>query len=326
MKDRAYPEFRLDSFNLVNFILRNWKVYLFTGLAAFIISALVSLFITPGYESEVILYPSSNIDMAGSQLFGDGRQESPFGDEQSVERILQILQSDDIRERLVEKYSLFEHYDIDEDARYRYTQLERKLNRNIGFSKTRFMSVRLSIMDADPVIAASMANDIASMIDSTFNRLIKDAGRKHLRVLEKQQQEQALLISMYEDSLRMMAGSHVSAGRQYARSDSRVDNMTDYGPAYVRLSESHEQAVEDMGVLQQKLAEARIAAGEDFPYIIVVNEAKVAEKKSFPNRSIIVILSTLSVLLFVFFMMLITEGLSLKRENSVGSESPQDNV
>ncbi len=103
MKDKAYPEFHLDSFSLVNFILRNWKVYFFTGLAAFIISAVVSLFITPKYESEVILYPSGNVGTSGSQLFGTATQESTFGDEQAVERILQILQSDDIRERLVEK-------------------------------------------------------------------------------------------------------------------------------------------------------------------------------------------------------------------------------
>ncbi len=314
MKDKTYPEFCLDSFSLVNFILRNWKIYFFTGLAAFIISALVSLFITPKYESEVILYPSGNVGMSGSQLFRTGAQESTFGDEQAVERILQILQSDDIRERLVEKYSLFEHYDIDEDTRYRYTQLERKLNGNIDFSKTRFMSVRLVIMDEDPVIAAAMANDITSMIDSTFNRLIQEAGRKHLRVLEKQEQEQALLISMYEDSLRLKAEAQGSVGRQYAGSDSRVDNMADYGPAYVRLSESHRQAVEDMGMIRQKITEARIAAGSDFPYIMVVNEAKVAEKKSFPRRSIIVILSTISVLLFVFFVMLINEGISLRRE------------
>ncbi|MDZ7739320.1 MAG: Wzz/FepE/Etk N-terminal domain-containing protein [Bacteroidales bacterium] len=314
MKNKAYPEFRLDSFSLVNFILRNWKVYFFTGLAAFIISALVSLFITPRYESEVILYPSGNVGSTGAQLFGSGTQESSFGDEEAVERILQVLQSDNIRERLVEKYSLFEHYDISRDTRYRYTQLNRKMDRNINFGKTRFMSVRLTIMDEDPVIAAAMANDIASMIDSTFNRLIKETGRKHLRVLEKQQQEQALLISLYEDSLRMMAEAHGRAGRQYAGSDSRVDNMADYGPAYVRLSESHEQAVEDMGMIRQKITEARIAAGEDFPYIMVVNEAQVAEKKSFPRRGIIVILSTISVLLFVFFVMLITEGISLRRE------------
>ncbi|MFO7755489.1 MAG: Wzz/FepE/Etk N-terminal domain-containing protein [Bacteroidales bacterium] len=314
MKDKAYPEFRLDSFSFVNFILRNWKVYFFTGLAAFIISAVVSLFITPKYESEVILYPSGNVGAGAAQLFGTGSQESTFGDEQAVERILQILQSDNIRERLVEKYSLFEHYDISGDARYRYTQLNRKMDRNIDFSKTRFMSVRLSIMDEDPKIAAAMANDIALMIDSTFNRLIKETGRKHLRVLEKQQQEQALLINMYEDSLGMMTETYNRGGRQYAGSDSRVDNMADYGPAYVRLSESHEQAVEDMGMIRQKITEARIAAGSDFPYIMVVNEAQVAEKKSFPRRSVIVILSTISVLLFVFFVMLIAEGISLRRE------------
>ncbi len=324
MKDKAYPEFHLDSFSLVNFILRNWKVYFFTGLAAFIISALVSFFITPKYKSEVILYPSTNVSMPGSQLFGPGTRESTFGDEQAVERILQILQSDDIRERLVEKYSLFEHYGIDEDTRYRYTQLQRKLDGNMDFGKTRFMSVRLSIMDEDPVIAAAMANDIASMIDSTFNRLIKEAGRKHLRVLEIKQQEQAMLISMYEDSLSLMAEANGSAGRQYAGSDSRVDNMADYGPAYVRLSESHEQAVEDMGMIRRKITEASIAAGADFPYIMVVNEAKVAEKKSFPRRSIIVILSTISVLLFVFFVMMITEGISLRRETGKSGKSEQD--
>ncbi len=315
MKDKTHPEFRLDSFNLVNFILEHWKLFLVTGIIAFLVSAAISLLIRPRYSSEVVLYPSASVEEAGSRVFSDQSAETVFGDEEAVEKILQILQSDDIRTWLVEKYDLFSHYGIDNNTRYRYTHLNNKMDRNIRFGKTMYMSVRITVTDEDPVIAADMANDIASMIDSTFNRLVRNAGNKYLTVLERQYKEQELLINQFEDSLETLgkklgiSGSHTISGNA-----SRIDNMADYGPDYVRLAENHEQAVEDLGLIRQKLTEARISAGEDFPYTLIVNKARVSERKSFPRRTYIVVISTLSTLLFVLLIMIIFEGLSFGKE------------
>jgi uncharacterized protein involved in exopolysaccharide biosynthesis len=49
------------------------------------------------------------------------------------------------------------------------------------------------------------------------------------------------------------------------------------------------------------------------PYTHIVDRAVVAEKKVFPRRSIIVVVSTLSVLLLLTLILFVAEGVKLHR-------------
>jgi len=60
MKGNIRAEFRQDSFDLLNFFMRHFRKFVTAGIAAAILSAVISLLIRPLYESTVILYPSSN--------------------------------------------------------------------------------------------------------------------------------------------------------------------------------------------------------------------------------------------------------------------------
>ncbi|MCD4770436.1 MAG: hypothetical protein K8R35_09750 [Bacteroidales bacterium] len=314
MAEKNYPEFRLDSFNLMNFILRYRNFFFITGVAAFIISAAITLTITPLFRSTVILYPASNITGSGSMFFGNESSVLTFGDEEGTEKILQLLQSEEISDFLRDKYDLFNHYEIEDDAKYRYTQLGQKMNKYISYRKTRYMSVRVDVLDHDPEIAACMANDIAVMVDSSFNRLLKDAGRKQLTVIDKQYDRQMSLVKSYEDSLKIYGVGNIVRyneeldGGAIRKRESRA-RLAQYSPDYLRFSANHEMALEDLGVIRQRYTEARMAAEEDFPYTLVVNSARVAEKKAFPRRSVITIISTLATLLFVLVVLIFTDGL-----------------
>lgn len=311
MREKVYPEFSLDSFNLINFLFRYWKVFIITGIVAFIVSVIVSLTITPKFMSTVNLYPASNISESGARLFSDEPAVISFGDEQSTEKVLQLLQSDMIKEFLIEKYSLFSHYDIPDDARYRYTMMNNIMKKNISFRKTRYMSVQLSVLDTDPHIAASIANDIAALIDTTFNQMLRDAANKYLVVLEKEYSRQQNLIRAYEDSLTgiMKKSDRISSAYGRGESTTRADNLAEYGAGFMRFSESHEQAVEDLGLIRQSLTEARLSASENLPYVLMINKAREAEKKAFPKRSVIVLASVFASLIFLFLVLMIIDGL-----------------
>ncbi len=313
MTEKSYPEFRLDSFNLINFIFRYWNLFLFTGIAAFLISAAITLTITPLFRSTVILYPASNISESGSIFFGNESSILTFGDEEGTEKILQLLQSDETGDFLREKYDLFNHYEIEDDAKYRYTQLAMKMNKYISCRKTQYMSVRVDVLDPDPEIAACMANDIAALVDTSFNRLLKEAGRKQVAIMERQYDRQMQLIKSYEDSLKLFGAGTIGGYNDglvtgsIQKRESRIQ-LAQYSPDYFRFSANHELALEDLGLLRQRLIEARMAAEEDFPYTLVVNSARVAERKAFPRRSVITIVSTLTTLLFVLVILIFVDG------------------
>jgi uncharacterized protein involved in exopolysaccharide biosynthesis len=49
------------------------------------------------------------------------------------------------------------------------------------------------------------------------------------------------------------------------------------------------------------------------PYTLIVDRAIVAEKKAYPRRSIMVIVSTLSVLVLVALVLFVAEGVKVHR-------------
>jgi uncharacterized protein involved in exopolysaccharide biosynthesis len=51
------------------------------------------------------------------------------------------------------------------------------------------------------------------------------------------------------------------------------------------------------------------------PYTLVVDSAVVAEKKAFPRRSIIVLVSTVSVLILMALVLFVAEGVKLHRSD-----------
>lgn len=317
MKNKPLPEFRLDSFNLVTFIFRYWKLFGVTAVVAGVISVAVSLTITPMYLSTVTLYPSSNITAGAPGLFDGESTAIGFGDEEATEKVLQILGSDRITDFIIDRYNLMDHYGIEPDARYRYSQLAAKMDKYITYRKTRYMSVEINVLDTDPEIAAGMANDIAALIDTTFNEMLQEAGRKYLSVIESQYQKQESLVKAFEDSL-LKSGiwkqaetgyDPASVRRSGVRSDLR--NISPYSPEYLRLSASHELAIEDLGLLREKYTEAKMSAMEQLPYTLVINRARIAEKKAFPDRSSIVIISTLSAILFVMVVMIVLDGIKI---------------
>jgi len=309
MIEKQHPEFRLDSFSLVNLVLRYWKVLMITGILAFIISAIISLTITPLYRSNVTLFPASNISESAAVIFNSNASILSFGDEEATERVLQILQSDDIREYLVQKYELFDHYGIEPEERYSYTLLHGKMDKYISFRKTQFMSVDISVLDNDPEVAARMANDIAAFVDTIFNKLLQNAGVKYFEIISSQYNSQMDLVIAYEDSLLKLGNDH---GIINVEEEFRAGNIARFGPEFLRFSESHGQAVENLGIIQQKQTEAKLAARQDFPYTFVINEARVQEKKAFPRRSVITIISTALTLLFVIIVLIILDGLAFR--------------
>lgn len=312
MKKKPSPEFRLDSFNLVNFIFRYWKVFLVTGALSFIISAIVSLTMKPLYRSDVTLFPASNISESAAFLFSSDASILSFGDEEATEKVLQILQSDDIREYLIEKYDLFNHYEIEPDLKYRRTVLQERMLKYISFRKTQFMSVNISVMDKDPEIAAYMANDIAAMVDTMFNKLLQLAGKSYFEIIKTQYNRQMGIIKVYEDSLLLLGATRriINIGDEF-----RAGNVARFGPEFIRFSESHQQAVADLGIIQQKHTEAKIAASQDFPYTFIINDARASEKKAFPRRSVIVIISTAVTLLFVLVVLIVLDGLVMPEKD-----------
>jgi hypothetical protein len=308
MKPFQTVHFKADSFNLINLVLKYRKALIITCLAAAIVSAVISLTITPQFRSVVVLYPTTNV-VESQSLFGAPNSTTAlFGNETATEKVLQILRSDNIKNYLTKKYDLMMHYKISDKARYKYTMLNDRMNRNIMSRKTQYNSIEISVLDKDPGIAAAMANDIAMQIDTVFNQIVKDAERKSYKAISISYEDQLKRVRMLEDSLNLLVPKGSLALYQGNATPGNLNNSwkaasIPFSPEFLRLNHMFETENENLSAIRGKLSEAKILSTQNLPYTHIINEAKVQEKKALPRRSMIVAASTLSALLLMIFIL-----------------------
>ncbi len=320
--------FRFESTNLLLYMWNRKKPLIVVSFIAFVVSVIVSLTITPKFRSTVIFFPSSSTSISKALIStsggGPSRDILQFGEEEETERLLQILYSDEIRERLVEKYNLFEHYEIDPDSRYKYTILYGKMKENISFRKTEYMSIRIDVLDTDRKVAADMANEIASLLDSTMNRMQKKRAHEAYKIVEQEYHSLKNEISALEDSLKTLGKlgvfnveaqsqglvelylDAVSRGNrnQAERLEKQINVLAEHGGTYLFLTEFLENESARLSLLKEKYVEAKVDAEQNLSHTFIVNKGQEAEKKAYPKRSIIVIISTFSAFLFTLIVLI----------------------
>ncbi len=318
MKSKGTVHFKPDSVDVINLFIRYWKALLIAGVAAVIISASFSLVIKPLFKSTVVLYPTTNV-VESQSLFGSPNTVTElFGNETATEKVLQILRSDNIKNYLIKKYDLMTHYEISPNARYKYTLLNHRMNKYIISRKTQYNSIEISVLDSDPVIASTMANDIARQIDSVFNQIVKEAGRKSFNAIYNSYNDQFRRVKSLEDSLHLIspadAVSVYPGNLKAGRSNSLWGTAaTTYSAEFLRLINMFESENENLSAIRSRLTEAKMLAEQDLPYTHIINEARVSEKKAQPKRSLIVFASTLSTLLLMIFILGLAD--SVKRDD-----------
>ena len=290
MKSNFKAEFKPDSIDLINFIISHFRIFLITGILAGILSVVISLLIRPLYESKVILYPAANITESRTLLGEATSNTTLFGDDDATEKLLQVISSEQVREYLKKKYNLADHYRIKPSERYPNTIVAEKMDRYIHSSKTSFGSVEIRVRDRDRELACAMANDIALRSDTIFNDLQRNAASVMLDEISRSYELQDRRVRQYEDSLKNLEGAAVL--KAYAT----LETETDY-----------------LGLIRGRYLEALALSQQTMPYTLIVDRAVVAEKKVYPRRSVMVIVSTLSVLLLVALILFVAEGVKVNR-------------
>ncbi len=322
-------QYKFESLDLIVYLWKRRIPLIIITLVGAILSTIVSFTITPKFRSTVVLFPASETPVSKSLLqanFQDRKGILGFGEEVQLERMLQILHSDEIRDKIIDRYNLMDHYEIEFDAPYPRTKLFTEYASNIKFKRTEYNSIVIEVMDKDPQMAADIANNIAALIDSTMNRMVVDRALKALDLVEQEYLKLELDVKMYKDTLASMSHSGMIiyesqaervteayskalaagniAGAERLKNDFKVLDDFSGNFIYFRSLLSHESR--RLSELNAKYMEAKAEAGLQLSNVFILDKAYKAEKKSYPKKSIIVTVATfstfiLAVLAFLFF-------------------------
>ncbi|MFN8257020.1 MAG: Wzz/FepE/Etk N-terminal domain-containing protein [Bacteroidales bacterium] len=291
---------QFNTIELFKFLIRNFKALLILTLSGAIVSIIVSLLITPKFKSVVVIFAASTSSVSKALLTDMSMTPKDilkFGEEEETEQLLQILHSDEITARIIKKHDLLNHYEIDSSSKYFKSELLDEYYSNISFRKTEFQAIEIKVMDTKPEYAAAIANDIAALLDSVYNKIQKDRAYKALKIVETVYADQRIYVDILKDSIN----SSVNANNKLNSA----------------LAKQLDEEILQLSLLKSKLNEAKVDAYQDLPHKYIVNPAQVSERKSYPVRWLIVVISTISTFVFGIFFLLILERLqSIRKELS----------
>ena len=192
------------------------------------------------------------------------------------------------------------------------------------------MAVQIIVYDTDPQLAADIANTIAALLDSIKNEMQHERAIQGLAVVEMEHETLQQEVNTIVDSLitlgklgvndveyqsqvlnqqvaiAIMEGN-TEAQRQLQK---RLDILGQYGGIYMSLKNALEYKTEQLTMIQARLKEATVDARESLPQKFIVSDAFKAEKKSYPIRWLVIVVSTLSALFLTIIVIMIIEKIA----------------
>jgi len=304
-----------DASFLVSILVKHRKQLIAITLTTVALSILFSspIFITPKYKSTAIIYPFNII---------------PYSSESPTEQLIQLLESEDIRDAVANDFNLMAHYEIDSTGKYPLTELHETMKENINIDKTKFESVEIIVMDKDPKMASDIADSIVSKLNKKSLDLLRKKSLEVVIISENQLKlRQAEIDSMQnlmkqiskeygivdmEQQIRSLSRVYYEGVSKGAGDGKRLENviqaMGAKGFELVGLAENVEEVRKQYNKIKQQYDQSLRDMTKELTYSNIITSPVPAEKKSYPVRSMIVLLSTISTLVLSITLLIIFEG------------------
>ena len=338
-------EEKFNSFNLVFFFWKKRRVFFIVcGLTA-VLSLIASFLIQPQYKSSVIIYPPRTNSIAkiltAEQSYNEKLDIRAYGIDEEVEQMLQILSSRDLKNKIVKKFNMAHHYGIDTNKRYGKAKLNKAVDNNWTFKRTAYGAIAINVTDVDPKWAQEIALEISNELDSMKNSIEKTRATAAYHYLLKHIENTEAEIERLNDSVKLLMSYGVydferqseRVMQQYAaavaqgndaairRLQSELEKLSTYGPKILSYKQSQEDFGTYLAVCRGRLMDAKLEAETVFPQKFVIEMPECSDKKVYPNKALIITLSTIGAFILTAFLLLLLDAFKnasskLREENA----------
>ncbi len=305
-------EYKESTYYFIRVILR-WKMqFIIISAAAIVLSVLFSSewFIKPKYKSSAIIYPSNII---------------PYSSESPSEQMLQLLESADIRDALVKKYNLAEHYNIDTTENGGISKLVNSYESNVEIRRTQFESIEIKVLDENPGIACSMVNEIVEQLNLKARALQREKTSEVLVIVENQLKHKQVALDSIDKVLKELRIKYQildyevqskEVTKAYLKSlangknkiqdiDAMMRNLEEKGGEYYEAKKTYDTHLGSYNATRLEYDNVLKDLTKELTYTNVVTKPSIADKKSYPVRWLIVTISFFASNMFLFLMALI---------------------
>ena len=204
--------------------LFKWKKQIFiTCLIAGIGGVIISLVLPAYYESTTVFLVASPDQAKPELLFGEtGNELEYYGEDEDIDRILTIAESRELSDYLVQKFNLYQHYDIDSTKVKAPYYVRLALSKHYDVKRTSKDAIELTIEDKDRELAAEMTQSARVKIDEIAQRLIKDSQAKSIATYQGDIQSKEALLQILGDTLAVLRGRY-----NIYNADAQTESLSD---------------------------------------------------------------------------------------------------
>ena len=314
---------------LVDLCKQNIQILSIILFLTLVLSSLASLYvIVPTFKSSVVIFPTTTHSVSKA-LFAQhsGNDVLEFGEEEATEQLLQVLNSHSIRDSIISRFDLYNHYDIKDADPNRRSSVNTKFNELISFKKTKFNSIEIVVFDKDPNIAANIANDCLVLMDSVIIQIRQNRASQALGILKKRlnrlysYRNQMLdslkeyrsygLISVGQQTERLteqyaiaLAENNIQGAKRIKKELNILAQHVDFQETLLRKTYKIET---ELSEIEFEVDRVSIDTNYSLENKFIINRAYPADKKSYPVRWLIVFSSLLSVMSFSIIILSVRE-------------------
>ena len=336
---------KYNAFSLLQFMWKWRKWLLIVCVATFFVSAACSFLVRSRYKSTALIYAprTSSVSkiLLNEQNYNERLEIKALATVDETEQMLPFLNSVAIKDSLIKKYKLAEYYNINVNKKGGMTKLYKTVTNNLTVKRTDYGAISLSVSDWDPQRAYEMTLDVVRWLDTIKNAVEYERALAAYTILQNQLDSIEREIAEVNDSIRALMAHGVfdvklqseRLTQQYAiaaaqgntaamqRIQREQDTIAKYGAQLTSYQELENNFSKYHALCKQKMMDAKMDMTTIMPVKFVIDKPFPADKKFYPKKSLIVVISTLCAFILTLIVLLTIERI----ENTPGrKESAAD--
>jgi len=299
-----------DLLQIIKFIVLNYKFYLKSIAISFTLTVIISFIIPKQYKSTGIIFPTY------SNSLEDTYNNPMFGYDVEADRLLQILQSQEIQDSISRKFDLVSYFEIDTTDEKWKDELQKEILTSVFFAKTPFMSIEISAKTKDPLLSSNIVNAIIGLVDPIRNRILKQNIIIAHQSISKEFENQKNILDSLVNSIKIMRDEYgnpsisLLSNHEFNFDSKKTGNNT-------LLEEKIDKYILQKVIyneLKIKYERVKTQLERPLPSIYVINQGVISRKKVSPLLLVNVSITTILTIIVVSIVLVLK--LKLKTLNA----------
>lgn len=321
-------EFTLIPNNTKEIFKKNVRTFIWIAAVSFLIFYAVSFLISPQYKSTTLVFPIRQFSVSKliiEQNVGNQEDYMLLGDEDDAEKILEIMNSDEMKIEVFNRFNLWDRWKINKENPKALLYMKNKWKNHVNIKKTVFNVIKIEVWDYTSAGAVELSHSIATLTDTLRFRMIMPVAKHALKIVEEEYQNTIQEMNIIEDTLQKLRKMGVleykaqveAYSKSYAKAlekndkgameriKNELDKLEKYGGLYMHLSENLRKYRFKYPVIKSKYEEAKINATQILPSLFVLQKGLRDENPSRPKRFLISLAGMFGSLGFWFLLLLL---------------------